>query len=75
VIDTGVGLDKDQLERIFTEFYQVEDYMTRHHGGLGIGLSITRAIIEAHGGRIWAESDGKGKGARFNFTLPIVRRN
>lgn len=73
VIDTGVGLEKDQLERIFTEFYQVEDYMTRHHGGLGIGLSITRAIIAAHGGRIWAESDGKGKGARFNFTLPIIR--
>ncbi len=73
VIDTGVGLEKDQLERIFKEFYQVEDYMTRHHGGLGIGLSITRAIIAAHGGRIWAESDGKGKGARFNFTLPIIR--
>lgn len=75
VIDTGVGLEKDQLERIFKEFYQVEDYMTRHHGGLGIGLSITRAIIVAHGGRIWAESDGKGKGTRFSFTLPIVRNH
>lgn len=73
VIDTGVGLEADQLDRIFTEFYQVEDYMTRHHGGLGIGLSITKAIIAAHGGRIWATSDGKGKGARFHFTLPIVR--
>jgi signal transduction histidine kinase len=75
VIDTGVGLEKDQLERIFTEFYQVEDYMTRRHGGLGIGLSITRAIIAAHGGRIWAESEGKSKGARFNFTLPIIRKH
>jgi len=73
VNDTGVGLEKDQLDKIFKEFYQVEDYMTRHHGGLGIGLSITRAIIEAHGGRIWAESAGKGKGASFKFTLPIVR--
>ncbi len=75
VHDTGVGLEPDQLDRVFKEFYQVEDYMTRHHGGLGIGLSITRAIIEAHGGRIWAESDGKGKGASFKFTLPIVRNN
>lgn len=73
VIDTGVGLEQEQLDRIFIEFYQVEDYMTRHHGGLGIGLSITKAIIEAHGGHIWAESEGKGKGAHFNFTLPIVR--
>ena len=75
VIDTGVGLEPDQLEKIFKEFYQVEDYMTRHHGGLGIGLSITRAISAAHGGRIWAESEGKGKGARFNFTLPIIRNH
>jgi len=73
VTDTGVGLEKNQLDKIFKEFYQVEDYMTRHHGGLGIGLSITRAIIEAHGGRIWAESDGKGKGASFKFTLPIIK--
>lgn len=73
VTDTGVGLEPDQLERIFVEFYQVEDYMTRHHGGLGIGLSITKAIIEAHGGRIWAESEGKGKGTSFIFTLPIVK--
>lgn len=73
VTDTGVGLEKEQLNKVFTEFYQVEDYMTRHHGGLGIGLSITRAIIQAHGGRVWAESDGKGKGASFRFTLPIVK--
>lgn len=73
VTDTGVGMESDQLERIFIEFYQVEDYMTRHHGGLGIGLSITKAIVEAHGGRIWAESEGKGKGSSFKFTLPVVR--
>ncbi len=73
VSDTGVGLEQDQLSKIFTEFYQVEDYMTRHHGGLGIGLSITRAIVEAHGGRIWAESAGKGKGSSFKFTLPIIK--
>ena len=75
VIDTGVGLEPEQLDRIFTEFYQVEDYMTRHHGGLGIGLSITKAIISAHGGKIWAESEGKGKGSQFKFTLPVVRHS
>jgi signal transduction histidine kinase len=70
VKDSGKGLEPHQLERIFEEFTQVEDHMTRHHQGLGIGLSIARAIVKAHGGRIWAESEGAGKGATFTFTLP-----
>ena len=73
VRDTGIGIEAHQLERIFEEFYQVEDHMTRHHGGLGIGLSIARAIVNAHGGRIWAESEGLGKGARFIIALPLAR--
>lgn len=68
--DTGIGLEKDKLERIFEEFYQVEDHMVRHHGGLGIGLSISRAIVSAHKGRLWAESDGIGKGSTFILALP-----
>lgn len=68
--DAGIGLEAHQLERIFEEFYQVEDHMTRKHGGLGIGLSISRAIINAHGGRMWAESEGLGKGACFIVALP-----
>jgi signal transduction histidine kinase len=72
VRDTGKGIAQDQLVKIFDEFYQVEDHMIRHHGGLGIGLSIARAIVTAHGGRIWAESEGLGKGATFVIALPLV---
>lgn len=73
VKDSGVGLAKDKIERIFDKFYQVEDHHTRHHGGLGIGLSIAKALIEAHGGRIWADSDGIGKGATFTVALPLAQ--
>lgn len=73
VRDSGIGLAPDQLTRVFEEFYQVEDHMTRQHGGLGIGLSIARALVMAHGGRLWAESEGLGKGATFTLALPIGR--
>lgn len=70
VQDSGVGIPADQLERIFEEFHQVEDHMTRRHGGMGLGLSIARALVEAHGGRIWAESEGQGRGSTFIINLP-----
>ncbi|MCL4256493.1 MAG: sensor histidine kinase, partial [Anaerolineae bacterium] len=70
--DTGIGIENHQLERIFKEFYQVEDHMVRRYGGLGIGLSIAQAVIEAHHGRVWAESDGLGKGATFFVALPLA---
>jgi signal transduction histidine kinase len=73
VTDNGIGLEPDQLERIFDEFYQVEDYLTRRHGGIGIGLSIARALIEANGGEIWANSPGIGQGATFTMTLPLAK--
>jgi signal transduction histidine kinase len=69
--DTGIGIEAQQLERIFEEFYQVEDHMTRKHGGLGIGLSIARAIVEAHHGTITATSAGLGQGAAFIVRLPL----
>lgn len=72
IVDTGIGLEADQLERIFEEFYQVEDHMTRHHGGLGIGLSISRALVNAHGGTIKASSPGLDAGATFTITLPLA---
>ncbi len=70
VVDTGVGITPENLNRIFERFYQVENYLVRHHGGLGLGLSISKEVIEQHGGRIWAESV-PGRGSRFTFTLPI----
>ncbi|MEM6529744.1 MAG: GAF domain-containing sensor histidine kinase, partial [Chloroflexota bacterium] len=73
ITDHGIGMEKDQLDRIFEKFYQVENHMTRHHEGLGIGLSISKALIEAHGGRIFAESEGHGKGATFTVCLPLMQ--
>ena len=72
ISDSGKGIEEDQLEAIFGEFYQVEDHMVRKHGGLGIGLSISRAIVHAHNGRIWAESEGLNKGAKFTIALPTA---
>jgi signal transduction histidine kinase len=69
VQDRGRGIPKDQLQKIFEEFYQI-DTMKPHHGGLGIGLSIAKGIIEAQEGEIWAESEGEGTGAVFKVLLP-----
>lgn len=72
VADTGVGLAPAALEQVFEEFFQVEHHMTRRHGGLGIGLSIARGLVEAHGGRIWASSPGPGQGTTFTLALPLA---
>jgi len=72
VRDNGIGIAHDELDKIFDKFYQVEDHMTRHHGGLGVGLSIAQGLVEAHGGRIWAESAGLNKGATFTIALPLA---
>lgn len=71
VSDQGKGIAPDDLERIFGKFYQVEDSATREQGGTGLGLAICRGIIEAHRGRLWAES-APGQGSRFHFTLTRV---
>ena len=72
VRDSGIGLAREQLEQIFDRFYQVEDHMTRHEGGLGVGLSIARAMVEAHGGRVWASSAGLNQGSTFTITIPLA---
>lgn len=69
VIDTGIGIPKTERERIFDQFYQVEDPLTRKYQGMGIGLSITKGMVEVHRGRIWAESV-VGKGSKFSVILP-----
>jgi signal transduction histidine kinase len=72
VQDNGVGIPPGELKKIFTEFYQIEPHTTRKHGGMGIGLSIARGLVEAHGGKIWAESPGHDQGATFKVLLPFL---
>ncbi len=72
VQDNGAGIPPNQLESVFDRFTQIEAHMTRKHGGLGLGLSIVRGIVELHNGRVWAESDGRGKGTSFFLVLPLV---
>jgi signal transduction histidine kinase len=67
VKDTGSGIDPDIMPRLFTKF------ATKSHIGTGLGLYISKNIIEAHGGRIWAENSSNGKGATFSFSLPIFK--
>jgi len=66
--DTGIGMTKDQLKKVFDEFYSV-DKTSREQKSSGLGLAICRRIIEKHGGKIWAESSGPGKGSTFYFTI------
>jgi len=70
VKDTGKGIAKENLEKVFDVFFQEEDHMTRRYGGLGLGLSIARGLVNLHGGRIWAESEGPGMGTEFRVMLP-----
>lgn len=72
VADTGEGIDPDHLDHLFDRFYRADTARDRGHGGSGIGLTITRALVEAHRGRIWAHSDGPGRGARFTVELPTT---
>jgi signal transduction histidine kinase len=71
VRDTGIGVKKEDQERIFSPFEQANASGNRKFQGTGLGLSLTKRLVELHGGRIWVESDGINKGATFSFTLPI----
>jgi two-component system OmpR family sensor kinase len=73
VADGGPGIPAASLTQIFDRFYRTDEARDRDHGGSGLGLPIARAIVEAHGGRIWAESPASG-GARIRFELPHYRR-
>jgi len=73
VQDRGIGIPVDKLQKIFEEFYQIEPPNTRHYGGLGIGLTIAKGLIETQGGKIWAESEGKGQGSTFKVLLRLTQ--
>jgi signal transduction histidine kinase len=69
VEDDGPGIPHEHLPLVFERFYRIDPSRSRDDGGTGLGLAIARSIVEAHGGRIWAESE-PGRGARFTFSLP-----
>lgn len=69
VSDTGIGIPPEECERIFDRFYQVEDHMIRRHGGMGLGLSIVKGLVELHSGQVWVESV-LDQGSRFIVLLP-----
>lgn len=71
VTDTGIGISSEDLPQIFTRFFRVDKSRSRAGGGSGIGLTISKHLVEAHGGEIWAESAGAGKGSKFTISLPV----
>jgi len=71
VTDTGIGLKHKDQERIFNVFEQIETSASRKYQGTGLGLSLTKQLVELHGGRIWVESEGEEKGSTFIFTIPL----
>jgi CheY-like chemotaxis protein len=70
--DSGMGIPAETLPRIFDAFEQGDEAMARRSGGLGLGLAIAKAVMELHGGQIWAESKGAGLGSRFSVQLPLA---
>ena len=72
VTDHGIGIAQEKLDRIFDRFFQIDGTPTRRFGGIGIGLALCQAIVQAHGGQIQAESAGQGLGATFRVTLPLL---
>ncbi len=72
VRDTGIGIPPEHLPHLFERFYRVDKSRSRAGGGSGIGLTIAMHLAEAHGGRIWAESEGAGQGSTFTLALPLA---
>jgi signal transduction histidine kinase len=73
VADEGLGMTEAQLGQLFQRYHRVESDASKRIRGTGLGLYLTKGLVEAHGGRIWAESGGPGKGSTFSFLLPIRR--
>jgi len=71
ITDTGIGINREDLERIFEPFEQIDSSLSRKYQGTGLGLSLTKNLVKLHGGTIVARSAGDGKGSSFTFTIPI----
>jgi signal transduction histidine kinase len=71
VADTGIGIEKEELPRVFSSFYRTKKAQLADTEGFGIGLSLARSIINRHGGKIEVSSEGEGKGSTFTIVLPI----
>jgi Amt family ammonium transporter len=71
ISDTGVGIRSEDFSKLFREFSQLETTQEQRHEGAGLGLALTKRLVELHGGRIWADSDGEGKGSTFTVRLPV----
>ena len=71
--DNGIGMAKNRLEKIFVKFYQIDATSTREYGGTGLGLSVSKGLIESHDGKIWAESEGTDRGAEIHILLPVAK--
>jgi signal transduction histidine kinase len=72
VTDTGIGLNSEDFDRVFRPFEQVDGAASRRYQGTGLGLSLTRRLVQLHGGKIWVESEGEGKGCTFSFVIPVL---
>lgn len=72
ISDTGIGIPPEHLPHLFSRFYRVDKSRSRVGGGSGIGLTIVKHLVEAHGGQVWAESQGAGRGSTFGFSLPVA---
>lgn len=73
VKDSGIGISAEQLQYVFNRFYRTDKSRTRTSGGSGIGLTIAKALVQAHQGKIWVKSDGEGKGSTFSFQIPLPK--
>ena len=71
VTDQGMGISAEDLERVFDRMYRLERRLSTDPGGMGLGLALCKALVEAHSGRIWVESK-VDKGSTFHFTLPLT---
>ena len=71
VADTGIGIEPEYHELVFQPFEQVDGSASRRYQGTGLGLSLTRRLVELHFGKIWVQSEGEGKGSTFTFLIPV----